>query len=249
MCHDFIARKLLKLPWRRTNHMDCWMDGQSYLGPARPGGYRPASPPTLFPTWFPMDFPMHFGMDLASIWDPFLMTFPSFGTDISITEFRNPQTMENSIITWDSSNKNREITCSDFPSILYQILDPFRHRFGSLFACFLKFLWRRISDAFSDAFFFGFWHQSGTRMASKMDKKSAKNGKLGSPVQLRRSRLDFGSIVVPLVWSPFGTPVIRFGHLWGYLLVHFGIFWSRDWPGHLPIFRLRFTLITSGFLT
>ena len=148
--------------------MDCWMDGLLELGRLRlagPGGSRPAWPSTIFPTSFDMDFPMHFGMDLASILEPFLMIFPSFGTDIfafgfSIefyrisTEFRDPQTMENSIITWDSLKKQKNCIfgfsinfVSDFTSISASFWKPFcmffevfmASNFGCNFGC--VFLW------------------------------------------------------------------------------------------------------------
>ena len=161
-----------------------WMDFWCclYLSPAGLGGSRPAWPSTIFPTSFDMDFPMHFGVDLASILEPFLMIFPSFGTDIfafgfSIefyrisTEFRDPQTMENSIITWDSLKKQKNCIFG-FSINFVSDLHTFRHNFGSLFACFLRFSWRRISDVFLGAFFCGFWHQADTQMAPKMDQIS-----------------------------------------------------------------------------
>ena len=66
---------------RRTNHMDCCMDGfwtWLDLTGSRPGDSRPAWPSTFFPTPFDMDFPMHFGMDLALILEQFWNISVSF---------------------------------------------------------------------------------------------------------------------------------------------------------------------------
>ena len=120
------------------------------------GGSRPAWPSTIFPTSFDMDFPMHFGMDLASILEPFLMIFPSFGTDIfafgfSIefyrisTEFRDTQTTlkkQKNCIFGFSIN-----FVSDFTSISVSFWKPFcmffevfmASNFGCIFGC--VFLW------------------------------------------------------------------------------------------------------------
>ena len=122
-----------------------------HLGLAGPSGSRPDWPSTIFPTSFDMDFPMHFGMDLASILEPFLMIFPSFGTDIfafgfSIefyrisTEFRDPQTMEISIITWDSLKKQKNCIFGfsiDFTSDLRCISPSFREPFCMFFEVFV----------------------------------------------------------------------------------------------------------------
>ena len=98
--------------------------------------------------------------------------------------------------------KNKRKSCSDLPSILYQILHKVRYHFGSLFACFLRLSWRRIPDAFFGAFFCGFRHQSGTQMDPKIDQKSMRNRcknqleiRLGFCMASGALLVDFGGVV------------------------------------------------------
>ena len=100
-----------------------WMDFWCcrYLGPAGPGDSRPAWPSTIFPTLFDMEFPGHFGTDLASILKQFWNIcisfwhlklhhrFLTFFLRFSMQKWY-PSTLENSIITWYSRKKQRNLT-------------------------------------------------------------------------------------------------------------------------------------------
>lgn len=125
------------------------------------------------------------------------------------------------------------------------MFNTFRRHFGSLFACFLGFRGVEIRMRFSV--------DSGTKAAPERLPKY-QNGpnifeqlKIGFsstvPYVQTRCWFHFGSSLVA-IWDACGT----FWLFWGYLLVHFGICWSRDWPGHQTFFCLHFTLISSGLL-
>ena len=95
----------------------CWR----YLRSAGPGESWPAWPSTIFPTLFDMDFPGHFDMDLASILKQFWNIcisfwrlklhhrFLTFFLRFSMQKWY-PSTLENSIITWYSRKKQRNLT-------------------------------------------------------------------------------------------------------------------------------------------
>ena len=110
--------------WRRTNHMDCWMDGLLVLTvlKARGAGWVPAR---LAIHHF-SDFVWHgfswafwdgFGIDFEAILEHLhIILAPKTAPSISCVFLRfsmqkwNPSTLENSIITWYSRKKQRNLT-------------------------------------------------------------------------------------------------------------------------------------------
>ena len=151
---------------RRTNRMDCCMDGfwtWSDLPPDGHGGSRLVRFSIIFPTSFYIDFRMNFGSDLASNLEQIWTFARHFGINFSTVEFvwifieflwivgtLKPWKIQ---VLLDTLVKNKEIAHSDFTLILYQHLVTFWHGFRNPFPWFLILFRRWFSDAFLDVFF------------------------------------------------------------------------------------------------
>ena len=189
----------------------CWR----YLRPAGLGGSRPAWPSTIFPTLFDMEFPGHFGTDLASIlkliWNICISVwhlklhhrFLTFSLRFSMQKWY-PSTMENSIITWYSRKKQRNLTFRFYMHFIKicalilawiscyfeQILHIFR---ASIFVCISGYVFLTF----------------GTKMAAKRLPKSTRNLKKN-----QKSALQFNWYVPDSVLTPFWMHFDR--HLEGF---------------------------------